>query len=68
MVFKQSDIFFVLILSQAIGIGVTGLYVEKVTNGNIRKYDECQTGIYTGFTLQLTLIIATSIVLLLLVS
>jgi hypothetical protein len=52
----------------SIGIGLAGLYVEKVTDGNLRKYDECQNGIFTGHTLQLTLIVATSIILNILVS
>ena len=58
---------FVLMSSQVIGIGLAGFYVEKVTDGVLRKFDQCQTGIFNGFTLQLTLIIATSIILVFLI-
>jgi hypothetical protein len=44
-------------------MGLAGLYVEKVTDGNLRKYDECQNGLISGYTLQLSLIVATSILL-----
>ena len=58
-----------MVLSQAIGIGLTGLFVEKVTDdGDLRFFDHCQTGIYNGYSLQLTLIIATSSLLILLVT
>ena len=68
MVYNQSEISYVLVLSQAIGIGLTGLFVEKVTDGDLRFFDHCQTGIYNGYSLQLTLIIATSSLLILLVT
>ena len=68
MVFKQSEIFYVMVLSQAIGIGLTGLFVEKVTDGDLRFFNHCQTGIYNGYSVQLTFIIATSSLLVLLVS
>ena len=58
----------VILLSLSIGMGLAGLYVEKVTDGNLRKYDECQNGSYTGYSLQLTMIVATSILLNILVS
>jgi hypothetical protein len=44
-------------------MGLAGLYVEKVTDDNLRKYDECQNGLISGYTLQLSLIVATSILL-----
>jgi hypothetical protein len=50
------------------GMGLAGLFVEKVTDGNLRKFDECETGLYTGYTLQLTMIVTTSIILNILVS
>ena len=43
----------VILLSLSIGIALAGLYVEKITDGKLRKFDQCQTGIYTGYTLQL---------------
>jgi hypothetical protein len=49
-------------------MGMAGLYVEKVTDGILRKYDECKSGLYTGYTLQLTAIVTTSIILNILVS
>jgi hypothetical protein len=52
----------------SIGIGLAGLYVEKIVDGDLRKFDQCQTGIYTGYNMQLTLIITTSIILNILVS
>ena len=66
MDFKSGEIAFINIFSQVIGIGLTGLNVEKVTDGNLRKIDQYPTGIYTGYSLQLTLIIATSIMFVLL--
>ena len=68
MVYKNKDIDIVILLSLSIGIGLAGLYVEKVTDGNLRKFDECETGLYTGYTLQLTMIVTTSIILNILVS
>jgi hypothetical protein len=32
-------------------MGMAGLYVEKVTDGNFRMYDECESGLYTGYTI-----------------
>ena len=68
MVYKNKDITSVVLLSLSIGMGMAGLYVEKVTDGNLRKYDECESGLYTGYTLQLTAIVTTSIILNILVS
>lgn len=68
MVYKNKDITSVILLSLSIGMGMAGLYVEKVTDGNLRKYDECESGLYTGYTLQLTAIVTTSIILNILVS
>jgi hypothetical protein len=64
LVFKRAEIPLVLAFSQVIGIGLTGLYVDKVTDGNLRKFDHCQTSIFTGYSQHVTLIIATSIALL----
>jgi hypothetical protein len=58
----------VILLSLSIGIGLAGLYVEKIVDGDLRKFDQCQKGIYTGYNMQLTLIITTSIILNILVS
>lgn len=68
MVYKNKDITSVILLSLSIGMGMAGLYVEKVTDGILRKYDECESGLYTGYTLQLTAIVTTSIILNILVS
>ena len=68
MVYKNKDIVTVVLLSLSMGIGLAGLFVEKVTDGSLRKFDECETGIYTGYTLQLTMIVTTSIILNILVS
>jgi hypothetical protein len=68
LVYKNKDITSVVLLSLSIGMGMAGLYVEKVTDGNLRKYDECESGLYTGYTLQLTAIVTTSIILNILVS
>lgn len=68
MVYKNKDITSVILLSLSIGMGMAGLYVEKVTDGILRKYDECESGLYTGYTLQLTAIVSTSIILNILVS
>jgi len=51
-----------------IGIGLTGLYVKKVTDGDLRKFEKCQAGIWNGYTLQLASIIMTSMILILLIS
>ena len=68
MVYKNKDIVTVVLLSLSMGIGLAGLFVEKVTDGSLRKFDECETGLYTGYTLQLTMIVTTSIILNILVS
>ena len=68
MVYKNKDIVTVVLLSLSMGMGLAGLFVEKVTDGNLWKFDECETGLYTGYTLQLTMIVTTSIILNILVS
>jgi hypothetical protein len=56
-----------LLLNVFLAFALCGLYFEMVTD-KIRIYDECQSGLFTGYTLLLRLFLITGIILLILVT